>query len=136
MTVQFLSAEQARQMVELAEQTRAGLARFAGHSVGYEPTSLQLLDEWIDRESAPNKALRLMWGAFLGELFRRHHGGEWIISQDESRQLAILCPTERGGVYQINVIDQINRRIAQGMLEPLTLFYVREAAALRRPPEI
>ncbi|MBN1956047.1 MAG: hypothetical protein JW900_13485 [Anaerolineae bacterium] len=131
--VEFLSPERSRQLVELAERARTRLAQIGGRPVEYDATTLQLLDEWIDRESAPSQSLQVMWAAFLGEIFRRRHGGEWILHQGDGNQLAVLCPTEVGGVHRVDVTWHIARRIASGMAHSLALFYLREAALLRCP---
>lgn len=127
-TVQFLSPEQTRYLAEMAERARAGLSRFAGYEVAYDSTALQLLDEWIDRHLRqfpnPSRAMRLLWVSFLGEMFRRRHGGEWIVQgRDEGGGLAVLCPTESGGLYTVDVSGQVGHRIVQGMSAPLTYFY-------------
>jgi hypothetical protein len=134
--VEFLNPEQARQMVELAERARAALARFSGQSVGYSATALQLLDEWIERTPSPSRELRVLWVAFVGEIFRRRHGGEWIINREEGGRLAVLCPTETGGVRRVEVAMQVNQRIVGGMADSLALFYVSEASYLLRPGDL
>ncbi len=134
--VTFLSPDQARQLVEMAERARAELSRFAGHPVGYDATALQLLDEWVERTPAPSPALRVLWTAFLGEMFRRRLGGEWITHQEDGKRLAVLCPTETGGVRHVEVADQIGRRITNGVTDSLALFYARESALLRQPAEL
>jgi hypothetical protein len=79
----FLSPEQIRYLAEMAEQARAALSRFAGYEVFYNSIALQLLDEWVDRHlrqfPEPSQRIRLLWVSFLGEMFRRHHGGEWAL---------------------------------------------------------
>ena len=46
-SVRFLSPEQIRSLVEMAEQAQAALSRFVGYEVAYDSTALQLLDEWM-----------------------------------------------------------------------------------------
>jgi len=134
--VEFLSAEQARQMVELAERGRAGLSQFTGQPGNYDATALQLLDELIERAPSPSREARVMWIAFVGEIFRRRHGGEWIIDREEANRLAVLCPTRTGGVRQVQVAIQLNQRITGGMTDSLALFYLSEASLLHRPGEL
>ena len=124
----FLIPERARYLAEMAERARAGLSRFIGYEVDYETTTLQLLDEWIDRHlrqfPSPSQGMCLLWVSFLGEMFRRHHRGEWIMQErGERKGLAVLCPMESGGLYTVNVSDQIDRRIAHGMSASLVYFY-------------
>ena len=124
----FLIPERARHLAEMAERARAGLSRFVGYEVDYKTTALQFLDEWIDRHlrqfPSPSQGKRLLWVSFLGEMFRRHHWGEWIIQdRGERKGLAVLCPMESGGLYTVNVSDQIDRRIAHGMSASLAYSY-------------
>ena len=126
--VRFLAPEQARYLAEMAERARTGLSRFVGYEVGYETTALQLLDEWVDRHLRqfpnPSQGMCLLWISFLGEMFHRHRTGEWIFQErDKGQGLAVLCPTESGGLCTVDVSDQINRRIAHGMSDSLAYFY-------------
>ncbi len=134
--VEFLSPEWARQMVELAERARAELARFSGQDVGYDAIALHLLDEWIERIPSPSQKLRLLWVAFLGEVFRRRHGGEWVIHRDDGQRLAVLCPAESGGVRRVEVAAQVANRLSSGFLGSLALFYTQESIMLRQPKEL
>jgi len=134
--VRFLPPKQARYLAEMAERARAGLSRFVGYEVAYDPTALQLLDEWIDRHLRqfpnPSQGMRLLWVSFLGELFRRRHRGEWIIQgRDKGGVLAVLCPMESGGLYTVDVSGQVGRRIAHGMSASLAYFYTIISIELR-----
>jgi len=137
--MEFLSPERARYLVETAERARVELGRWAGREVGYDATALQLLDEWVERvvqrTPRPPMSVRVLWIAFLGEVFRRRYQGEWIIRREDGQSLAVLCPTERGGLHAVEVAEQVRRRIANGFAESLALFYVRESALLRKRPE-
>ncbi|MCS7179341.1 MAG: hypothetical protein RML46_12135 [Anaerolineae bacterium] len=135
-SLQLLSSDRARQLVELAEEARQHLERFAGQPVHYDATALQLLDEWIERTPSPSRTLRVLWVAFLGEVFRRRHNGEWAIQQGDSGQLTVVCPTERGALHPVDVAGQVNRRIVGGIAESLALFYVRESIRLREHEDI
>jgi len=126
--VKFLTPEQVRHLAEMAEQARAGLSRLAGYEVAYDPTALQLLDEWIDRHLRqfpnPSQGMRLLWVSFLGEMFRHRHRSEWIIQEhDKGRGLAVLCPMESGSLRAVDVSSQVGRRIAHGMSASLAYFY-------------
>lgn len=134
--MEFLTLEQIRQLVEMAEQTRKALGNYVGYEVAYDSTALQLLDEWIDRHlrqfSQPSPKMRLLWITFLGEIFRRSHWGEWIAQgRDEAGGLAILCPKEDGGRYIVDVSGQVSRRIIQGMPASLTYFYAVTSIELK-----
>ena len=135
-SVRFLSPEQIRSLVEMAEQAQAALGRFVGYEVAYDSTALQLLDEWIDRHLRqlpnPSQRVRLLWISFLGEAFRRRHEGEWAVwGRDKRGSLVVLCPMEGGGVYTADVSGQVNRRIAQGMSASLVYFYTVTVIELR-----
>jgi hypothetical protein len=135
-SLQLLSPDRTRQLVELAEQARRQLERFAGQPVRYDATSLQLLDEWIERTPSPPKSLQILWVAFVGEVFRRRHNGEWAIHQSDGGQLTVVCPTERGMLYPVDVAAQVSRRIAGGIAESLALYYVRQSILLREHEDI
>jgi hypothetical protein len=125
----FLAPEQIRYLAEMAEQARAALSQFAGYEVFYDSVALQLLDEWIDRHlrqfPEPSQRIRLLWVSFLGEMFRRHHGGEWALRGQGSKEggLVVLCPTESSGVYTADVSGQIGRRITGGMSASLAYYF-------------
>ena len=101
----------------------------------YDPIALQLLDEWIERRvrqsSSPSQSTRLLWVSLLGEIFRRRHEGEWILWGPDQR-LAVLCPTEGGTPYTVDVSGQVGRRIAEGMSASLALFYATTSVELKR----
>ncbi|MFN2269363.1 MAG: hypothetical protein ACK2US_00910 [Anaerolineae bacterium] len=125
----FLAPEQIRYLAEMAEQARAALSQFAGYEVFYDSVALQLLDEWIDRHlrqfPEPSQRIRLLWVSFLGEMFRRHQGGEWALRGQGSKEggLVVLCPTESSGVYTADVSGQIGRRIIGGMSASLAYYF-------------
>ena len=128
-SIEFLTPKQVRSLVEMAERAQEELSRVVGYAVAYDSTTMQLLDEWIDRHlrqfSDPSQKVRLLWACFLGEMFRRRHGGEWVFQRhDEGKRLAVLCPTARGGRRAVDVSGQIDRRITHGISESLTYFYL------------
>jgi hypothetical protein len=132
----FLSPEQIRYLSEMAEQARAALSRFAGYEVFYDSVALQLLDEWIDRHlrqfPEPSQRIRLLWVSFLGEMFRRHHGGEWALrGQNSEGGLVLLCPTESSGVYTADVSGRVGRRVAEGMSASLAYYFAITSIELK-----
>jgi len=134
--MEFLTLEQIRQMVEMAEQARDALGDYVGYDVAYDSTALQLLDEWIERHlrqfPQPSAKMRLLWVSFLGEVFRRRHWGEWaILGREAGGGLAVLCPREGGGRHTVDISSQVNRRITQGMSASLAYFYVVTSIELR-----
>jgi hypothetical protein len=135
-SLQLLRPDRARQLAELAEQARRQLERFAGQPVRYDAAALQLLDEWIERTPSPPRSLQILWMAFVGEVFRRRYNGEWAIHQSDGGQLAVVCPTERGMLYPVDVAAQVSRRITSGIAESLALYYVRQSIILREHEDI
>lgn len=123
-SVTFLSQQQAWDIVTLAEQARQALGRFSSQDVTFSVGTVQLLDEWIDNyvEEAtdPPLHIRLLWTAFLGEMFRRRHDGWWALRDGK---LVVVCPTDSGDRRVVAVREQVDRRIASGMSESLTYFY-------------
>jgi hypothetical protein len=132
----FLAPEQIRYLAEMAEQARAALGRFAGYEVFYDSTALQLLDEWVDRHlrqfPEPSQRIRLLWVSFLGEMLRRHHGGEWALwGQSKDGGLVVLCPTESSGVYTADVSGQVGHRIVKGMSASLAYYFAITSIELK-----
>lgn len=127
----ILSSEQAQQLAQMAEQARKGLSRFVGHEVAYDSTAVEYLDEWIDRHMKrfpdPSSKMRLLWTVFLGEMFRRHYDGHWIMQGDS---LALACPTGSNGADIVEVAEQVDRRVEEGMAESLSYFYNMKRIAL------
>ncbi len=123
-SVTFLSREQARDLVALAEMARQDLSRFSRREVTFGGGAVQLLDEWIEDylETVPDPPMnvRLLWTSFLGEVFRRFHEGWWALRDGK---LVIVCPTDGGDRRVVAVREQIDRRIVSGMSESLTYFH-------------
>jgi hypothetical protein len=135
-SVEFLTREQIHQLTEMAEQARAALSRFAGYEVAYDQTALQLLDEWIDRHMRqfprPTQTMRLLWVSFLGEMFRRHHEGEWVFQgQGRDGGLSVLCPIGGGGGHIVNVSEYVDRRIYEGISASLVYAFAMTSIELR-----
>jgi len=136
-SVKFLSPDQIRYLAEMAEQARAAVNHFSGQGVGYDVIALQLMDEWIDRHlrqfPEPSHRMRLLWVSFLGEMFRRRHGGEWVVEEggENKGELAVLCPEEGGGVRKVDVSGQVGRRIAEGISASLAYFYAMTSIELK-----
>jgi len=73
-----LSLERSLYMRQAAAQALETLQRFAGDRVRFDPTALQLLDEWIERmerRGSLSSAARVLVIAFLGHTFLQAHGG-------------------------------------------------------------
>ena len=134
--MKILTPEQIRHLVEMAEQARVALSQYVGYEVAYDSVGVQLLDEWIERHlwqfQHPSQKMLLLWTSFLGEMFRRHHSGEWVLQErDKGGELALLCPRERGGLYTVDVSDRVSRRIAHGMSASLAYFYIVTSIELK-----
>jgi hypothetical protein len=134
--VKVLSPERIKRLVKLAEQARTALSDYVGYEVVYDNVGVQLLDEWIDRHlrqfPQPSQKMRLAWVSFLGEMFRRHHWGEWAFEGDDEREtLAVLCPKGSGGLHIVPVSAQVSRRISEGMSASLAYFYAITSIELR-----
>lgn len=131
--LRYATPQQAEEMARMAEQMRTTLSRLAGSEVGYDATALQLLDEWIERAvqrtPAPSYRSRLTWASFLGEVLRRQYNGRWCIAAMEGRgdTPALSCPTAEGALVTIDIMGEVERRLAEGIASPLAL----RAIALR-----
>ncbi|MBN1873461.1 MAG: hypothetical protein JXA33_04460 [Anaerolineae bacterium] len=134
--IQFVPPKQARQLTELAERARLSLSRFAGVDVEYNAVGLQLLDEWVDRHlrqfPKPSGEIITVWGAFLGETFRRRFNGEWVVNASSGKsRLGVLCPKEEQGRVFVDVMDQMQRRIREGMSESLAFYYTIKGVEIK-----
>ncbi len=135
-TVQFIPPQRSQQLTELADRARLSLSRYAGITVEYNAIGLQTLDEWIERHvrqfPRPSAEIRTVWGAFLGETFRRRHGGQWGIENTSKRpRLGIVCPRENQGLIFVDVMDQVMRRIDGGMDESLAFYYTIKGVEIK-----
>jgi hypothetical protein len=135
-TLQLIPSQQSRQLIELAERARLGLIRFADADVEYNAVGLQMLDEWIDRHlrqfPRPSKEIVMAWGTFLGETFRRRFDCEWGLNHTEGKShLGIVCPKGDTGLLFIDVMDQMQRRIKEGMNESLAFYFTLKSIELR-----
>lgn len=134
--IQFIPPERAQQLTELAERARVSLSRFANIEVEYNAIGLQLLDEWIDRHikqfPKPSKEIMMVWGTFLGETFRRRFNGEWGVNKAGGRpRLGVICPKEEKGLLFVDVMDQLQRRVKEGMNESLAFYYTIQGVEIK-----
>ena len=134
--VERLTPERDSFMERTAAQAFETLERFCGNLVDYSPTTLQLLDEWIDRMGRkgplPGPA-RAMVIAFLGQTFIHRHGGYWATQRQGTQQsLGVVCPVEgtSGRERFIDVVAQVNRRLTHGILDSLAFFYLSASVDL------
>ena len=136
-TGQALSEEQTRFLEETAFQALRVLEQFTDDHIEYGPTSLQLLDEWIvrlERTGSIPTASRAQIIAFTGKTFLHAHGGHWATKIAGNRQhLGVLCPVVGPSeqVRFIDVTDQVNRRLSQGIAASLALAYLTASVDLK-----
>ncbi len=135
-TLHFLPPTQARQLTELADRARLSLSRFASMDVAFDAVGLQMLDEWIDRHLRqfpdPSRDILTVWGAFLGEVFRRRFHGEWAIDNSQRRpRLGVICPRAQRGLLFVDVMEQVQRRIKHDMQESLAFYYAEKSVEIR-----
>ena len=135
--IKFIPPNQSHQLTELAERARISLGRFAGLDVEYNAVGLQMLDEWIDRHlrqfPKPSKEIVMVWSAFLGETFRRRFNGAWGVQETGSKpQLGVVCPKDDDtGLIFTDVMDQMQRRIKDGMNESLAFYYTIKGVEIK-----
>lgn len=133
-----LTSERSLYMQRAAERARQALERFADGSVSYNSTALQLLDEWIERETRRGplpRAAQVLVMAFVGQMFLNRHGGYWAIREEGGQQrLGVVCPVA-GQVDQerfIDVAGQVALRLKDGIRASLAFFYLAESVDLQR----
>lgn len=125
---QFISPQKSRQLSDLADRAKVSLSRYAGTDVEYNAIGLQLLDEWVERHlkqvGEPSTEIRILWGAFLGETFRRRYQGQWGTDRTgPSERLGIIYSRDDQAPAFIDVMGQIALRIRDGMEESLAFYY-------------
>lgn len=135
-TIYLIPRQRSAQLSSLAEQARISLNRYSGIDVDYDAVGLQTLDEWIERHlhqfPEPSAQIRTVWGAFLGETFRRRYTGRWGIHNGTSRpRLGVVCPRNSQSPLFVDIMDQITRRIQQGMSESLAFYYAIKSVDIK-----
>jgi hypothetical protein len=139
-----LSPERSLYLRQAAAQALEMLQRFSSADVGFGPTALQLLDEWIERTERKgplSPSARVLVIAFLGHTFIHAHGGYWVAEfQAERRNLGVVCPIagQEDQLRFINIVEKVNRRLARGIRDSLAFFYLTASVDLhgttRLPP--
>ncbi len=134
--VQFIPPQKSRQLTDLADRAKLSISRYAGVDVDYNAVGLQTLDEWIDRHIRqfpnPSQEIETVWCAFLGETFCRRFEGQWGIDNSGTKaRLGVICPRADETSVFIDVMDQIRRRIRDGMNESLAFYYTIRGVEIR-----
>jgi hypothetical protein len=135
--IQPLPHEQSLYMQQTATRAVQALQRFSGGQIEYGATSLQLLDEWIDRlerKGSLSAAERALVIAFVGQTFLETHGGFWAKRPDgQGTDLGVVCPVTGPGdqVRFISVVDQVNQRLDRGINASLAYFYLTTSVGLQ-----
>ncbi len=62
-----------------------------------------------------------LWGCYLGEVFRRHHGGEWSIWEDSSGKTLALSSTNTD--MTIFPLDKVHKRFVNGPEDSIWAYY-------------
>jgi hypothetical protein len=127
-SIQFLAPTRSRQLADLADRAKVSLSRYAGIDVDYNAVGLQMLDEWIDRYlqqfANPTAEIKIVWGAFLGEAFRHRYHGQWGTDiAGEHERLGVICARDGLAPLFVDVMDQVARRLREGMNESLAFYY-------------
>lgn len=73
-----------------------------------------------------------MWGSYLGEVMRRHYGGEWSIETYPGKQFATLTLSIHGN--KIFPTMKIHRRLTAGESDNVWQFYEMIKARLETQP--
>lgn len=123
-------------MTAYAEQAAERAQSNHGISLDYSPASVDRLDtilaaELASSSEAINLATRL-WGGYLGEVFCRHHGGEWIMALYPGSELSM--PSVQVGASQLYPLLKVQRRLTMGPGEEVAGFYRKVASALAARP--
>lgn len=97
--------------------------------LNFSEASLAQLDEQCDAvdytlgggKSEENlQLLRRIWGAYLGEVVRRQHGGEWVTAANASDQETTALQCDAKTIFPH---DRVYQRLAEGSEHNLVDFY-------------
>lgn len=135
--IEPLPPERCLYMQRAAAQALQVLRRFGGDAVDYDPATLQLLDEWIDRvgRTGPLPAsARVLVIAFLGQTFLSRYGGYWATRRQGARQtLGVVCPVA-GSLARgrfIDIVEQAGRRLLHGIRDSLAFYFLSVSVDLQ-----
>ena len=78
--------------------------------------------------------LARVWGAYLGEVVRKHYGGLWDMSQYPGSALAVPAIDVRGS--HLYPTMKVFRRLTMGEAENVATFYKMVASRLGTPTPI
>lgn len=103
-----------------------------GMILDYSPESIPRLETVLAaRTPVPEGHLEnatRLWGAYFGEVFRRHYPAEWIMAVYPGRDVAMPALDISGS--HIYPLLKIFRRLTTGPSEDLPGFYTKVTAAL------
>ena len=114
-------AADAEDAVQLAES-------YFDESLDFSESSVSVIERMVDdveysmpggRSPENIRILCRLWGAYIGEVFRRHLGGEWLNWKDQyGEAIALKC-------NDVTVFphDKVQKRFAQGAEDNLAAYY-------------
>lgn len=112
-------------------------AEEAGMVLDYSPESIARLETVLAaRTPVPEGDLEnetRVWGAYLGEVFRRRYPAEWIMAVYPGRDVAM--PALDIGGSHIYPLLKVFRRLTMGPGEDLAGFYAKVTTALTKGSE-
>ena len=114
----------ARQAATVSKQKFGERLDFSLRSIKLLDNQLQQFHEMVIVERPTDKELSgfaQLYGAYLGEVIRLAHGGEWGICDlaDQSQETALLVP----GPGAIFPVSKVYRRILEGAEENVWAYY-------------
>jgi hypothetical protein len=133
-------------MQSYAEQAVAA-ARELEIQLDYSEESLKQVENILERmqdpvrgsgasSAAPSDSetedLCKVWGGYLGEVVRRHWGGEWVLETYPGGNVLTVALNVPGGMVFPSM--KIYRRLSQGAGESVWTFYCMMRDRFRAPP--
>ncbi len=117
-TIGEMMEHYAREAVSLAHEDHINL--------DYSEGSLRQVEELFDRFDLKGKDAEIdtlcrLWGGYLGEVVRRHWGGEWTIEKYPAGDFLVVTLNVNGS--KIYPAMKIDRRLSKGKSEDVCLFY-------------
>jgi hypothetical protein len=124
MAAKSLAEVMASDAADAVELTRAYFVERLDYSEASVATIEQLVDDvhysLPEGKTPENTDLMCrLWGAYIGEVFRRHVGGEWVHREDQYGKAVAF----RSGGFTVFPHDKVRKRIAGGPEHNLRDYY-------------
>lgn len=133
-SVSAMVSSYAEQAVQTARASNAQLDYSENSLMEVETILAQLARQMTDGTPGSQDVGEVckMWGSYLGEVVRRHFGGEWSIETYPGKQFATLTLSVGGN--KLFPTMKVHRRLTQGEEDSVWSFYKMVKTRLEAAP--